>query len=201
MAEHKTEIVVDFLTATGGVLASCTCTWQGPIRDKRSEAEQDAAEHKQSPTVNAAAPTTVHPDQQLADDTAAGLRALADWIQANPEVVANFSRRLRISAYPRSSDVAAEFAQLGRLARKHGATVKKDVSEQMYNLALNFGAVTVQVLAYRQEVCERVVVGTREVTEEVPDPEALAAVPTTTVTRTEDVVEWQCKPLLAAGES
>jgi hypothetical protein len=41
------------------------------------------------------------------------------------------------------------------------------------------------------------VTGTREVTEQVPDPEALAAVPTTTVTRTEDVTEWVCRPLLA----
>jgi hypothetical protein len=44
------------------------------------------------------------------------------------------------------------------------------------------------------------VVGTREVTEEVPDPEALAAVPKVTVTRTVEDVRWECRPLLAEAQ-
>lgn len=44
--EHEIDIIRDFLTAEGGVLASCSCTWQGPIRDKRHEAQQDATTHQ-----------------------------------------------------------------------------------------------------------------------------------------------------------
>jgi hypothetical protein len=46
-------------------------------------------------------------------------------------------------------------------------------------------------------VCERVVTGTRLETKEVPDPEALKAVPLVTVTETVEDVEWRCMPLLA----
>jgi hypothetical protein len=55
----------------------------------------------------------------------------------------------------------------------------------------------VKVTTYRDAVCERVVTGTREVTREVRDPDALAAVPTTTVTETVEDVEWVCAPLTA----
>ncbi len=48
----------------------------------------------------------------------------------------------------------------------------------------------------RAKVCERVVTGTREVTEEVPDPDA----PKVTVTRVVEDVEWRCSSILAAGE-
>jgi heme-binding NEAT domain protein len=48
----------------------------------------------------------------------------------------------------------------------------------------------------REEICERIVTGTREVTVEVPDPEQLAAVPTVSVTKTVEDVEWICRPLL-----
>lgn len=58
-------------------------------------------------------------------------------------------------------------------------------------------AVTIRFNVYRDEFCTRVVGGTREITEEVPDPDALAAVPTVTWTRTEDIVEWQCESVLA----
>jgi hypothetical protein len=48
----------------------------------------------------------------------------------------------------------------------------------------------------RDEVCERVVVSTQEIEEEVPDPElaeaALANVPTVKTKRTIEEVEWKC---------
>jgi hypothetical protein len=59
--------------------------------------------------------------------------------------------------------------------------------------------IDIEVYGKRAEVCERVVVGTEEVEEEVPDPEALAAVPRVKVTKTVEQVKWVCSPLLAAG--
>jgi hypothetical protein len=71
------------------------------------------------------------------------------------------------------------------------------------NVHVKFGAIDIEVYGKRAEVCERVVVGTEEVEEEVPDPEALAAVPKVKVTKTVEQVKWVCRLLLAAagGES
>lgn len=55
----------------------------------------------------------------------------------------------------------------------------------------------VQLTAYRDDVCERVVTGTEEVTRTVKDPEALAAVPEVEVTETVETVEWRCHSILA----
>lgn len=131
----------------------------------------------------------------LATQQAAGLRKLADMIEDNPEV-AKFADLDRLYAFHVTN--AADQATIARAALKHGAKVDKHISEQLHNVLLSWGAVSAYVLASRGDVCERVVVATREVTEEVPDPEALAAVPTVTVTRTEPVTEWRCKPILAA---
>jgi hypothetical protein len=94
-------------------------------------------------------------------------------------------------------DPRALFAEFIRGMKAKGAKITKDFSETYANVYADFGAVRIGVQAYRNEVCDLVVTGTREVTEEILDPVALAAVPTTTVTRTEDVKEWVCTPLLA----
>lgn len=92
-------------------------------------------------------------------------------------------------------------ADIARRGVKAGAKVEKVYDDDYGKVKLHFGPIYVQAYTNRAEVCERVVVGTREVVEEVKDPDALAAVPTITQTRTEDVVEWVCKPLLAGEVS
>lgn len=53
---------------------------------------------------------------------------------------------------------------------------------------------------YRKEICERVVIGTREVKEEVPDPELLEAatkdIPMVEKIRVIEDVEWQCHSIM-----
>ena len=71
---------------------------------------------------------------------------------------------------------------------------------EVVDLVGKLHGLNVMMIAQRDEVCTRVVTGAREVTEEIPDPEALAAVPKVTVTRTEELVRWDCKPILAAGD-
>jgi hypothetical protein len=140
----------------------------------------------------------------LAAEQAAGLRKLADMIEQNPELASNFDFSLNtagIGVHLRSEDKAAEMARISRIARRYGATSTKGITENFHNMILDFGGAKAEVIAYRKEVCDLVVVGTREVTEEVPDPEALKAVPMVIVTRTEDVTKWECKPLLAADDS
>ncbi|GLZ34857.1 hypothetical protein Lesp02_70440 [Lentzea sp. NBRC 105346] len=143
-----------------------------------------------------------HPSQRLADEMATGFRALAKLFEVNPALaeLARYSSFDRIMVCLGSSDEpVTAMADFVRAAKAHGAKISKSGNEKWFNVDLTFGCVGLHVYAARDEVCERVVVGTREVVEEVPDPEALAAVPTTTVTRTEEIVEWQCKPLLAGG--
>jgi hypothetical protein len=139
----------------------------------------------------------------LAAEQVAGLRAIADMIEQNPELATHFDFSLNtagIGVHLRDEDRAAEMARISRIARRYGATSTKEISEKFHNMTLDFGGAKAEVIAYREEVCERVVVGTREVTEEVPDPEALKAVPMVTVTRTEHVTKWECKPILAAAD-
>jgi hypothetical protein len=137
-------------------------------------------------------------DQQIASEQAAGLRALADMIEANPELRGNELYMSGLNIWHTKD--AAFMADLVRAALRHGAKVTKDISETQHNVDLTWHGITASILARRDAVCERVVIDTREFTEEVPDPEALAAVPTVTVTRTEEVVEWQCKPPLTAEQ-
>jgi hypothetical protein len=63
----------------------------------------------------------------------------------------------------------------------------------------------VAVVTSRDEVCRKVVTGTRTVTRTVPDPEALAKVPMVEVTEDVEDFEWVCEPVLAprplAGEA
>ena len=78
------------------------------------------------------------------------------------------------------------------------AALSKDVDDHYYDLDGYLDGLAVKFVAFREEVCERVVVGTREVTRTTKDPELLAQLPDVTVTETEEVVEWRCSPLLAA---
>lgn len=155
--------------------------------------------------------TSTTTDQKPTDQTAeahplaAGLRALADMVDANPGLVereyeggagliAAFDRML-VPVNKRSS-----VAALARAGLRAGAEVDKHVSDTYAGVDLHFGPAWLHVYADREEVCEKIVTGTREVTEEVPDPQALAAVPTVTVTKTVEDVEWRCGSLLAPAE-
>lgn len=152
----------------------------------------------------AADPTTPVPTaaQIAARNAADGFRALADFIEthaSDPNLhqgLSHLTRSKQMICLPVSgqADVIPAFAVAGARA---GLKVVKDYSGDQYaGVDLHFGPVYLSVYAPRGEVCERVVVGTREVTEEVPDPDALAAVPRVTVTKTVEDVQWVCKPLL-----
>lgn len=127
-------------------------------------------------------------------DYTAGLRALADLLDQHPEVPLPYSGTkqspLLIVPHENQRQVLAD------VARAFPGTVRKDVRDGYFDLYASVEGLHVQVIAYRSEVCERVVIGTREVTREVLDPEALAAVSRVTVTETVEDVEWICSPLL-----
>jgi hypothetical protein len=135
-----------------------------------------------------APPMTTRPTNT---SVAEGLRLLAQMIEDNPD--------LPEITYPRM-DVwhawsAEQVRQLGRAALHAGASVSKDYLDAgIMVMELRFAGLRAQVLAPRDTVSERIVVGEREVIEVVPDPEALAQVPTVELLRTEEIVEWRCAP-------
>ena len=126
-------------------------------------------------------------------EVAAGLRQLADLIDATPGIRVAYT-----DLHVWSVDDREVMADLARAALGAGAMIEKNITDTMYNLDVKFGPITAGALAMRDRVCERVVVGTREVTEMVPDP-AVEPVPLVERTRTEEIVEWVCSPLLATA--
>lgn len=77
---------------------------------------------------------------------------------------------------------------MARYARLLSPCEKSD-DAGYFNLVKRFGEVELHVYTMREKVCERRVVGTREV--ERPVMEQVG-----TETVTEEVVEWECRPLL-----
>lgn len=128
-------------------------------------------------------------------DVADALRRLADFVEAAEVPSVTYTDLTLWSVDDR--DVLADLA---RAAVRHGCTVHKEYSEQLFKLTIGIGALRVTVLSWREDVCERVVVATREITELVPDPDATVP-PLVERTRTEEVVEWRCAPLLSGTTS
>lgn len=132
-----------------------------------------------------------------AQRAARDLRLLADFLDANPDLPGSLAYAFdSIHVFPPGRDDVAAWARA--VLRAHGSVQKYQDSEKWAGLDVKFGEVVkLRVRIEREEVCERVVIGTREVTEEVPDPEAVAALPKVAVTTTVEDVEWRCMPLLS----
>ncbi|MHB1950203.1 MAG: hypothetical protein ACYCQK_01860 [Acidiferrobacteraceae bacterium] len=89
---------------------------------------------------------------------------------------------------------------MAEAARAIGGRWEKEQNEDMRQMRLvrRFGPHRIMLFTARENVCERVVVGTETVTREMPDPDA-PPVPTITVTEEVERFEWRCSPLLAAA--
>lgn len=146
--------------------------------------------------------------QEPTDERAAyiaGLHELADFLSEHPDVPLP-----HLGTYLGDEYVNALYiyllagddqrARLATIARAMG-TASKSTSEDgaRFRVHRRFAGLYLVVTADRDEVCTKTVVGTREVTVQVPDPEALAAVPKITVTKTVEDVEWRCESLLSEG--
>jgi len=130
----------------------------------------------------------------------AGLRALADLLDQHDEIPLPYHGTgigLSIGIHGRTSDedTAARLATAARVLMP--GTRAKAVEDDYYRVEGSLRGLKLQVWAMRDQVCERVVIGTHEVTRKVPDPVALAAVPTYVITETVEEVEWICSPITA----
>lgn len=118
-----------------------------------------------------------------------GLRKIADLIDEHPELPLPF--------YGADGNSLSWFvydtAHLALLLDAMEGQRHKDYGTYFADVKGHVAGVLVEAHIPREQVCERRVVGTETV--ELPDPEALAAVPKIAVER--DVVEWTCHPILA----
>lgn len=133
-----------------------------------------------------------------------GLRALADLLETHDELPLPSTGHRDAFDWWLPWDVEDAKATMATIARLLPGEKKKTVGElggsAWFTLAAQLHGLRIDVNASRENVCTRVVTGTREITEEIPDPDALAAVPTTTVTRTEEIIDWIYEPILADRE-
>lgn len=131
-----------------------------------------------------------------------GLRALARFLDDHPEVPLPYhgahAEGSALPAFPiYLTDGATARAGMAVIARAMGGAVKAPKTHhdgtEDFQVWREFGGIVLYAQAPREQVCTRRVTGTREVTEEIPDPDA----PKVTVTRTVEDVTWECGPLLA----
>ena len=130
---------------------------------------------------------------QLVND----LRKFADFVETHgaelPDIGVDL--RSRLWSWDDDDDVPAAVAATLRAGIKDADEVTKDYGTSNFSLHLEFGELQYSVVCNRDEVCERTVVGTEMVTEDVPP---VGEWTTETVER--DIVEWVCNPLLAIAK-
>jgi hypothetical protein len=90
-----------------------------------------------------------------------------------------------------------ETAEAARIRRALGGKWDKHVGDQLLKLHSEDDHAHYEIVIWRTAACTRVVTGTKTVTETVPDPDALAAVPMVEITRQVEEFRWDCAPILA----
>jgi hypothetical protein len=160
-------------------------------------------------TIAAISPETAIPaDDEAARRAryAAGLRVLAVIVENHPEVPLPFHGAhspLTFHFLAGNGDrerMAAAARALPCTWRK-GTRDYGELGGAYFDLTGDLAGLKVQLTAAREDVCERIVTGTREVTEMVKDPVLLAAIPLVPVTREVEEVEWRCRPVTAPAKA
>lgn len=127
------------------------------------------------------------------DDMIEGLRQLADWRHAHPEIPGVMSGAFWVVAHWQIDPIVpadivraiTDGAPVGAVTKKVG---KGEIENTMFFERRFPGGVRIQYQADRERVCVRRVIGTEQV--EVPDPDA----PAVTIDR--EIVQWDCAPIL-----
>ena len=115
------------------------------------------------------------------EDFIEGLRDLADFYEERallpvPTHIATFSL-----PYCNSKEELVQMALLFK-------PCEKDFTGSFKRINRKFGPLTLQAAAWRGDVCERVVTGTRTVAEQITPAQEVEIVPE----HEEDIVEWKC---------
>lgn len=136
-----------------------------------------------------------------------GLRDLAGKLEAHPEIPLPSAGRLDpVTLHFLAGDDPR--AMMAAAARALGGSWAKNTRDYTgtgggayFDLDTTLRGLKIRLTAYRADVCERVVTGTRQITETVPDPVLLDAVPLIEVTRTVEDARWVCIPVMASADA
>lgn len=147
-------------------------------------------------------------------DVAADLRALADLVENDGDgfVAAVVAKLFGVTVWPahvashedRDNRVEIMAETIRRFKPIATGPIQKryrELGDGYLDVTVPMRALSIKLTDLRAEVCERVVTGVETVTEEVPDPDYIAAAPKVTVTRDIEKVEWKCGPVLAPRAS
>lgn len=107
-----------------------------------------------------------------------GLREMADWFEQHPDRIPTYNN-LVVNLF------AADRDELVAYARELGKVAKNPVGDY-FALVKRFGPHRIDANLPREEVCRKVVVGTRQVPERVIEAHE------------EEIVEWVCDEALLA---
>lgn len=122
----------------------------------------------------------------------AGLRALADLLEQNPDLEPPYhGYDTDMLIIPRRE---AQRAVLAAWARALPGRKDKTPSGDYFRLTGGLRGLKLMVLCDRGEVCEKRVLRTETVTETVPDPVYVAAAPLVERETEREIVEWVCAP-------
>lgn len=130
-----------------------------------------------------------------------GMRMLAQLLEGDPTIPlpsAIAHSGLTIQLLHAGTSAAAEMARIRAAIGGHFTKGTYGEDGQYFELCGRMAGLNVNVVAWRENVCKRVVTGTRDVTEMIPDPAAVAALPLREVTKTVEDFEWVCEPVLGA---
>lgn len=119
-------------------------------------------------------------------DFVSGLREIADWYEAHPEIPPPLNSEISNYSLNEKSEALMVLEAL--------KPCKKNYSEDLFEISREFHGVNARFLFYRDQVCIKKVVATKEVPEEVIPARPETIIPA----HTEEIVEWECGPLLGA---
>ena len=127
------------------------------------------------------------------------LRKVADFIEKQysqvPDIDGEITSYVGFGWDESAEDIPAIIADTVLAGLAEGASVRKDYGSSYFRAYLGFGELEYRVTCERDAVCTRRVIGTQMVTKSMP-PEG----EWTEKEVEEDVVEWDCHPLLAAAK-
>lgn len=128
--------------------------------------------------------------------TADGLRALADFLDSCTGPAAVLNRNQITLNFFDLGVFGGEEARVLASVAKQMRSFDKSYSDSLMTLKKDFGLVSAHVVAMRESVCKRVVVGTEEVPEQVIPATEAKVIPA----YTREMVEWDCTPSLLSPE-
>lgn len=136
--------------------------------------------------------------REAAEDLAHNLRKIADIVASQPEHLKmwrSIFSQLRYYAVTEKEFTDATLAVMPYARRTEGGErgLSKDADRWYMRVHGYLGQLPITISSDRNLVCTKVVTGTETVTREIPDPDA----PKITVTEEQEIVEWECPPLLS----